>query len=364
MKSLPLELLLLILENVDSPRTLAAASCTCCTLQFEAERLLYREVDVERVRHVRSLHQALTTSSRRAPLVNALRIRMTGGLSPVFPLVNDILLFLTKLAHLEIKRYGYFGKSYETVMRTLAKCTFRLKSLESWAVKDSDFDHFLRQQTGLQSLRIVESDSPDWGIPQDALPHLKYVQTFQTFFVQHIRGPHAITHLDLFMNGSDQMCTETFRAVRHQLVSLKYRRHPRRAVWPLISDIIDSRLIPNLRYLEIQDISDSGASFRPCSRGSLMHMGGPAIALDTLVYSAVYFTRVKDVPLTERGRLACVRPWAKELLQTNSNLRRFFFVDRDRRIQETCVMLFTLSSDDKLLEERNEESDLPVWSDT
>jgi len=112
------------------------------------------------------------------------------------------------------------------MLRTLAKCTFRLKSLDSWTVKDSDFVHFLRQQTGLESLHIQGIAAPDWEISQDALPHLKYVQTSQTFFVLSICGPHAITHLGLLVTESnDQMFAETFRVVRHQLVGLKCRRY-------------------------------------------------------------------------------------------------------------------------------------------
>ncbi|KAH9925483.1 uncharacterized protein B0H18DRAFT_1008670 [Fomitopsis serialis] len=82
-KSLPLELITHILENVDSPRTLADASRVCRTLQLEAERLLYRKVYVGRVKHVRSLHQALTRSSRRASFVNEFEAHDNGRMTPV-----------------------------------------------------------------------------------------------------------------------------------------------------------------------------------------------------------------------------------------------------------------------------------------
>jgi len=110
-KSLPLELITLILENVDSPRTLATASRACRTLQFEAERLLYRKIDVEHVRHVRGLHQALTKSSIRASFVNALRLHMRSGFSPVLPLVNDIFLSLTKLVHPQTQTLRRLGRA-------------------------------------------------------------------------------------------------------------------------------------------------------------------------------------------------------------------------------------------------------------
>lgn len=257
-----------ILENVDSPRTLAATSRACRTLQFEAERLLYREVDVEHVQHVCSLHQALTKSSRRASFVKALRLHLDSGFGPVLPLVNDILLSLTKLTHLELRDYGALGERYDTMLRTLAKCTFRLKSLDSWRVEDSDFVHFLRQQTGLESLHIDGLDAPDWEIPEDALPHLKYVQTFQMFFVLSISGPHAITHLDLLVTeSSDQMFAETFRVVRHQLVSLKCRRYTfirlRGSFWSVILDLLNCGPMPNLKHLEIlDDASTSDDSVR------------------------------------------------------------------------------------------------------
>ncbi|KAH9917267.1 uncharacterized protein B0H18DRAFT_41246 [Fomitopsis serialis] len=141
---------------------------------------LYREVNLQHVSRVGSLHQALTNSSRRASLVSVFRMQANGTFAPVLPLVNEILLVLTNLAHLSITLCGqsqlHNPALYTTMLRTLARCTFKLTSLKSGVVRDRDFVHFLRQQTRLESLHIGGSD---WDIPQDALPNLKYVKTYQ-----------------------------------------------------------------------------------------------------------------------------------------------------------------------------------------
>ncbi|KAH9917254.1 uncharacterized protein B0H18DRAFT_1035249 [Fomitopsis serialis] len=379
-KPLPLELILLILENADSPRTLADASLACRTLQFEAERLLYREVDVGRVPHVRSLHQALTKSSRRASFITIFRAQDNRRFTPVVPLVNEILLMLPNLVHLGLKLHATFEDLalYNTVLRTLEQCTFKLKSFESWASEDSDYSLFLRQQTALQSLHFRGCDftGPTWEIPPDVLPCLKEVVTSHKLFAGAIRTPYAITHLDLTLDsGYDRELNDIVRVVQHQLISLKCERHSSvqrqnpLSVWPLILGIINSNPLPRLKYLEVQDHipSLSGASFYQRPDDSVLHTGRPDIVLDTLVWSALYNDEIGDCPRTERSRLAGVRPWAKNILERYSSLRNFFYVDRcitdaTGGIRATCVMLFTLSSDDMLLEERKEAKDLPVWS--
>ncbi|KAH9925485.1 uncharacterized protein B0H18DRAFT_374585 [Fomitopsis serialis] len=211
-KSLPLELITHILEDVDSPRTLANASRACRTLQLEAERLLYRKVYVGRVPHVRSLHRALTRSSRRASFVNEFEAHDNGRMTPVILLVMEILLMLTRLEHLKLN----------------------LHTQDSWLC--------------------------NWKMPHDALPRLKYVQTYHFFFVHTICAPHAITHLHLSFNeGENPALNEILRVVRHQLISFKCERASsmvRTPVWSLISDTLDCGLMPKLRYLEVEDISD------------------------------------------------------------------------------------------------------------
>ncbi|KAH9918670.1 uncharacterized protein B0H18DRAFT_1030329, partial [Fomitopsis serialis] len=270
---LPLELILLILKQVDSPRTLADASRVCRTLQLEAERLLYREVYVGRVPHVRGLHRALTKASRRASLVNVFKVNDNGRMTPVIPLVIEILLMLTKLEHLELNLLANHERPaiFTTVLRALAQCTFKLKSFEGWVTYDGDFVHFLRRQTALESLYIQGLSTPAWKIPQDALPCLKYVQTYQELFAHSICAPHAITHLDLTLYGWDERdLNEFLRVVRHQLISLKCKRSSlevRTPVWSLLSNTINCGLMPNLRYLEVEDGNDASVCTHfPCHR--------------------------------------------------------------------------------------------------
>jgi len=369
--------MLLILKQVDSPRTLADASRVCRTLQLEAERLLYREVYVGRVPHVRGLHRALTKASRRPSLIKIFRVNDNGRMTPVIPLVIELLLMLTRLEHLELDLLANHDKPaiYATVLRALAQCTFKLKSFDGWVTRDSEFAHFLRRQTCLESLYIQGLRTPAWKMPQDALPCLKYVQTYQELFAHSICAPHAITHLDLTLYGWDDPDLNGFlRVVRHQLISLKCKRSSllvRTPIWSLMSNTINCGLMPNLRYFEVEDSSD--ASFLPCSDDGLMQTGRANVALETFVWSAWYNDRMylyhdaynKDAA-TSYNRLASVRPWARKILKSFSSLRRFFYVElevEDSGLRTNFVKLFTLSSDDRLVEERKGSRDLPVWSD-
>lgn len=102
-----------------------------------------------------------------------------------------------------------------------------------------------------------------------------------------------------------------------------------------------------------------------------MQMDGANIALETLVWSALHnhylYGDADNNAAISRSRLAFVRPWAKKVLTRFSSLRRFFYVEQnigDGNTGRTIyVWLFTLSSDDGLVEEKKEARDLPVWSD-
>ena len=69
-----------------------------------------------------------------------------------------------------------------------------------------------------------------------------------------------------------------------------------------------------------------------------------------------------NAPHTVRGRRAYLRLWATEFLKKNSAVERFFHVDRTPT-NALCATLFTLSSDNRLVEEMKDVRDVPVWTD-
>ncbi|KAH9838718.1 uncharacterized protein C8Q71DRAFT_543228 [Rhodofomes roseus] len=336
---------------------------------MESERLLYREVSVKRVPHIRSLHRALVNSPRRSSLVNIFRAIDNGFFDSVLPLLKEILLAFTQLEHLELTLNlpSQFPEGIDTI---LAQCTFELKSFASHAFYNKNVLTFLERQSRLETLRTTGYPPPDWSIPSDTLPRLKYVEAYSQFFVHAIRAPHAITHLDLSLFYGDPMeFGKILRVVRHQLISLKYNLHfgPHPPVWLLTDNIMNGVSMPNLRYLEIKDDGMRNPGNLEYTDDNLAHMERPNTALDTLVWSARFMSQHNFGPPTPQSRLAFVRSRAKQLLEIYGVLRRFFYVERivgDRQhTQETCVVLFKLGSDGRFMEETTEVNGLPVWSD-
>lgn len=264
---LPVELLLLILKEVDSLATLVRASRVCRTFQNEAERLLYREVTVHRVPHVRSLHWTLTKAPRRTSLVHNFHIVDDGGMSMVSDLLNAILLKLNNLKHLVLDLTSCFDRPKLNciMLRTLRDCAFRLESYSGYMGSDRALIGFLERQPGIESLSTQDAvlDLPDWRFSQDVLPRLKVLQTDCEFFLRVIRGPRMITHLDLSCWPMDEHeVGAILQIVGGQLVSFKYDRDSSPA-WPPFpvgqpSHALRGGAAPRLKFLEVGDYLEHG----------------------------------------------------------------------------------------------------------
>ena len=129
---LPWEVLAHVLQFFDAHSTLIAASRACRSLQHEADRILYREVTLHRISHLRSLRRALNRVQRRARLIEIVKIDDYGSLADRTAEINKVLPMLTSLRHLKLK-LGLFGiraSRYLDVLRTLSKCAFSLETFE------------------------------------------------------------------------------------------------------------------------------------------------------------------------------------------------------------------------------------------
>ncbi|TFY61668.1 hypothetical protein EVJ58_g4363 [Rhodofomes roseus] len=346
---LPLELILLILAQIDSPRTLADASRVCKTLQPEIERLLYREVRVARVPQVRSLHLALTRAPGRASFVRDFLIHDNGRFANIVPLLNEVLPMFTDLEHLDHNLHTCFADAplYKTILRTLSDCPFKLRVLECFVNNDRELIQFLRRQADVEffSARPLSFDLPEWELPEDVLPRLKYLQTDYDFFLDVIPAPRMITHLSLCCFPTDLQDSKldaVLRILEHQLISLRC-----------------NRTMPNLKFLEVNDVM--AGAFLPCT----MNAPRSNVALDTLVWSASWLVGVRrdeGSQIVRPAHLGHVRPWVKTVLSGCRSLQRFFYVERCD--QETpTVTLFTLSAGSELVEVQKAEKDVPIWSD-
>ncbi|KAH9917255.1 uncharacterized protein B0H18DRAFT_1035254 [Fomitopsis serialis] len=265
---LPLELIQLILKQVDSLRTLVIASSVCRAFQHEAECLLYRTVHVCQVPQIRSLHHALTQFPMRASFVHTFELEGEWlELQGVVPHLSRILLLLTHLDVLKLSSTAFFTDwdFCVAMLSTLAKCPFRLRLFTSRVFYSPELLRFLGQQTGLESLHVADLSyyvySDDGAISPTILPNVKYLRTDHTFFLRTITTAHAITHLDLNLTDRDhQPLDAVLKILEHQLISLKcnlFSFHLRRPAGCILSDLINQRPMPNLRYLEVKDVLPS-----------------------------------------------------------------------------------------------------------
>ena len=277
---LPVELLLLIINAVESQSTLAAATCVCQTFQDEAERLLYRKVSLHGANDVYAFSEALARKPRRASFVRSFEVKDDGRIAPAIPKLLSILPRLTHLTHLALYLDVCFEDATRShdVLRTLNECTFSLQSYEGYATRDRALLPFLARQRNIELLSARTQPigapsgvvaGPGWVLPPDALPRLTCLATDFAFFATSVQHPHtrSITHLDLSLEPllEDELFA-VLRDVGSQLVSLKYERDHRivgagdeHQVDPPV-DFFRVAALPRLKFLDVADRISSGVS--------------------------------------------------------------------------------------------------------
>lgn len=182
----------------------------------------------------------------------------------VVPLLNEILLTLKNLKHLELDLTSCFYRPelYRSVLRTLSQCPFALQSYESYVGSDAELIRFLSRQPSIEFFGIKGAvlDMPEWTLPQDVLPRLKYLQTDDDFYLSALHAPRMVTHLDVSALPIDEdQLHDILQNVGKQLVSFKYARDslpPFPIDQPV--DILRGGALPKLKFLELGDFMERG----------------------------------------------------------------------------------------------------------
>lgn len=258
----PPEILLLILDAVDSKSTLLAWCCLCHGCHDEGEPRLYRNVTLSSVFHVRTFLRALKKAPRRALLVRSLSVLDKGHLHAVDSFLNEIFLKLSNLRHLLLELSYARHALYDSVMSTLNMCSFTLYSFEPGRVDGTDdLFTFLTRQSAITYLNLIRyelEDEPEGLLPQDALPCLKYLDADHSFFMRQLRNPRLITHLSITeLPDMGPGLQEVLDIVGDQLVSLKCGPIPPGYDGPPVNPpTVPFRVaaLPRLRYLEVGEL--------------------------------------------------------------------------------------------------------------
>ena len=258
----PPEILLLILDAVDSKSTLLAWCCLCHGCHDEGERRLYRDVTLSSVLHVRTFLRALKKAPRRALLVRSLSVLDKGHLHAVDSSLNEIFLKLSNLKHLLLELSYDRPALYDSVLSTLNMCSFTLNSFEPGRVDGTDdLFTFLTRQSAITYLNLILYDLEDETegvLPQDALPCLKYLGTEHSFFMRQFHNPRLITHLSITeLTNMGPGLQEVLDIVGDQLVSLKCRHIFSGYEGPLVNPpTVPFRVaaLPRLRYLRVEEL--------------------------------------------------------------------------------------------------------------
>ncbi|TFY61671.1 hypothetical protein EVJ58_g4360 [Rhodofomes roseus] len=247
---------------------------------------------------------------------------------------------------------------YDGILRTLNKCTFSLSSFECRTTQNEELKLFLERQTRIESLIAKPGmilDRPEWRLAYGALPRLKWLHSYDDFFVDNIHArPRMITHLD--WSSAHAYVTDMGRVLQplgRKLVDFAYRRslgrNPSFIEHP--SAMFRTCELPKLKHFKVVDQIDEPA---PCLAqvSNMEYMSRPDVKLETFTWVTLWPTRRR-----KSTRLALFRGYIKAILAACRSLRRFYYVERDD-LGLHFIVSFTLAEDGQFVEQ--DEARLPV----
>lgn len=230
LERLPLELWREVFEYISDSPDLSSAALLSRVLQREAEAVLYRIVDLQGYTQLMQFAETVTSCSRRASSVRALKLIFEGHRrsipwEDVGECGNTTLKVLHGLKALHVAHHatdscalypGLAEKMFEG-------CTFQLSRFTSQFMLDDAILGFLAKQPGIEDLHILPGCDwiPPFYIPADVLPHLRILST--DMFAVGLRGSHNVTHLSIQSIDSAHV-HRTLELFGQQLVSLKLAR--------------------------------------------------------------------------------------------------------------------------------------------
>lgn len=258
---LPAELFTMILKEVNSPLALANAGCVCHAFRTEVEPRLYREIHVSLgvPRQLRSLQCALASSPHRASLVHILRVDDDRHAKSGCATFNKILPELVNLTDLQLNvEYCCTQPTlYNSILCTLNKSPFSLTSFACHTTRNKELKQFLDKQTQIESLVARHGhilDMVEWVLSNDALPNLRWLHTYDSFFVRNMQADRRkIAHLDWSFGHT--YSGSMIHALSDQIVEFAYRR-----TFVCSSDYIShptalfrDHELPHLKHLKVVD---------------------------------------------------------------------------------------------------------------
>lgn len=192
MVDLPPELYRPIVEHVQSMRDLCALGLVCRDLQYEAERLIYRNIPDY---PPKSLLVTLVSNPRLHPHVWRLgyfhfQRRRVGKF-----FVLNLLRPLCNLVSLTIE--------HASVLEAAGACNFRLKSLQLDYPWDRHVANFVESQPDLEELNAGTSESGSdfvWPIQSSSLPNLSIV-TAPLALLFHLVPHRPVVHIRALRDG-------------------------------------------------------------------------------------------------------------------------------------------------------------------
>ncbi|CCL99921.1 uncharacterized protein FIBRA_01946 [Fibroporia radiculosa] len=326
---IPLELWTMVFRELEKYSDLANASRLCRILQAEAESVLYREVVLERVPHVRRFARALASNPHRANAVRVLYMFDNGHFKNVPDIINRILESVKNLKHLQI--YVHFDQEESLLSdlhEQLKKCTFELQRFGSNLDFLPDLFEFLAGQPGIERL---SSKPGSWceskaEMPAEFLPRLKILSANMTAMPVFVHARN-VTHLDIFLSDQDTV-DRALRIFGDQLVSLKLTRlvELRSQAFPI--DLFRNVVAP-VRYLEIADLTLMVPYVAPSQTIDYSYINQPGVKLQRFIWMPDWVhPHHTDSPfMTIEERQAAARRFAQGILEAcKDSIQEFIYL--------------------------------------
>jgi hypothetical protein len=201
---LPVELYRPIVKQVGRKSDLCSLATVSRTLQFEAERIIWRKVEACKVETASGICKSIGSAARLGPYVIALDMQVE-----FYARHPDTLAFLASVAKalsrmisltdLTLLLFYYDASSFCWPFGN--HFTFKLQSLYSSFTLDDFFYPFLETQPQLRTwkLRANGAGIPQTPFPKHILPNLAWLATVDSSFSPHIPSAiiseRPVTHL-------------------------------------------------------------------------------------------------------------------------------------------------------------------------
>jgi hypothetical protein len=268
-----MELIAKSIEADLGPNDLCALSRTSRSLQWEAERHLYRHLLVRNVSQTIKMCKRMSSSPRLGKHVRSFAVTMMEQRhypTPIifytfFTLISSSLQNMTQLKRLDLLFCNRFGPVPSKFLSIFChRFRFELVHFETDSQVDRNAISFFRQQPSIQSLRLSSlypHHSERLVIPPASLPNLTILEAGAELVNLLLRPSRPLTHVMI------RYCRRSFL---QNIVPLHTITALCTDLWQYRSSSFGYRLLgayfPNLEFLGGIGITNAMASDNPCLR--------------------------------------------------------------------------------------------------